>query len=730
MFERNLIRVSICLIFGAALCVSPSGLRGQATGPENKLAEVVWVNPKALIEQIESLKEIPQAANWAKETLTILNSINSDISRAQYDRSLSLIQEKRNQLNQIANAVWGNGRITQPEIVQRMQTTGELTRIGYRIDRRMAVWQLLQKEWNNELVSKYSKASFSQISFDGLNSDWVEYLRLRDFKDAFGALQSDERLQRKVSQEILARIYSPVLKPSQREFIQAAIDPTIIKHLKSHASQEVDRIKLLKRIEWFESKPNPVTGYSLNQDYQSLLWSDDPSQQAVAAVIDRHYRNANFRMTASQRLLNRLIPELPITQMPVSETIKGAKVSGNSQVSNRLRVAFEPNPNEIGLRLETAGYVFSDTIARTNTFRVANMGEGQFQVNQRLTIGPTSGINASSSPYSTSVGTQKVVGVQSKLDNVPLLGWMARRLAENKLRDDAPATNLMFRKKIQDSAESKMQQEVDIYVQKMRDYSYTNLFQPLLAMDLEPEAVQMASTQNQVVMRYRLAGRDQMAANSARPRDDGNNLLSFQLHQSAINNAIERVGLNGNEFTMDELKAHLAEVIGRPVNPSEESEDYALIKFARLSPIQIDFIDSRLNITLNLASLQVGEKGKTLTNVTMTVSYKPTSNGMQIKLVQDIEGTRKRRAGQKRLSFSERGLISSVMIKLFKEEYIFDSLPKKMSEKIGGQNLEISQLVVADGWLGVAFDDRHAPAVQASQPQPRFGGIRRVFNRR
>ncbi len=716
-----------------------------------------WIRPSKLIEQVESVKRIPQAAQWCDETLAILEAIGETKADSQQEllALFKRLNTQRDKIPQIATSVWnaqsstrpwfqnsGLGGDSQAPIVRQIsrigypktpvvlgevRDAGEIARIAYRIDRRMAIWMPIARD--NSSTVKLSDGSpntgsFSQISFDQLDPGWVDYLRLKDFKRTFGAIRPNASEQQKVSRDILARIYSPVLKDSQSEFITAVVDPSLIQFLKRHASEPIDRIDLLRRMERYEAAPSALTGYYLNDHYQDLLWSANPSDQILAQQVHSHYRNANFRFSVSKELLNRMIPEPLVTETPLSETIQGARVSGQSLVKNDLRIELEPNPRKMILKVQTHGQVRADTVARTKTFRVTNQGDADFQVFQRIAIGP-GGIDSSEPPCSSTSGNQSVVGVQSKLDNVPVFGWMARRLAENKLRDQVPENNQLFRQKVQDSAEAQMKSGVEKFVNNLRYYSYTNLFQPLLAMDLEPEAVQMATTEDQIVMRYRLAGRDQMAANSSRPQDSGASLLSFQLHQSAVNNAIARVGLNSNTFTIDELKKHLQDVMGSTEVAPEESDQWAEIGFAALDPIKIDFVEDRLKISLNLKSLQVSEKGKKFRNLSLGVSYKASVQGMQIVLDQDDLGTSIKR--QKRLKFGEKASVSTIMKVLFKKQYVFNALPKKMHERVGEDSLAISQFILADGWMGVSLDDPELE--QASQSQPRVGTLRRVLTR-
>ncbi|MFK7766250.1 MAG: hypothetical protein AB8B55_03325 [Mariniblastus sp.] len=703
------------------------------SGEESEPA-LIPVSP-SLIGEIEKLQSNTQSARWATSVIAILDAISkSSTDSVQLATYFNQLETLLGQTAEISNAIWNADRQSK----QAMIDASEVGRVSYQISRRLAIWQsikIAQSQMSRPATGKFGSVGFNRISFSELDPRWVEYLKLEDYKIAFESLNPDPVLKRKTAREILSRIYSPVLQPEQAAYVSQVVSPDIIEVLKIHASEEVAPEDLLDAIERFESNNSARSGNYLNGFYQSLLWSDSPESQAVASELQSHYRNANFRMAVSERLLNRMIPVLPSTAQPVSENIKGAVVSGQSHVSNQMRISLEPNAHHLALRLETEGQVRADTVARTKTFRILNQGDAQFQVHKRLLFG-MSGIDSSEKPFSVSAANQQVVGVESKLDNIPIFGWVARRLAEKKLREDAPETNRMFRKKVNDSAETRVEEEVEKGLAKLRQYTYANLVQPLVSMDLDPEPVQLATTQDQLIMRYRLAGRDQMAANTARPRDNGDSLLSFQLHQSMINNAIARIGLNGEEFSGQELKDHIREVFGAPPQETftdEESEKEVQIKFATFDPVHVGFENDRFAVTLNLKSLKVGEKGKRLKNISMTAVYAVRSSGMEIFLTQDDSGTLIR---GKRLKLLDKASISTVMKVLFKQNYNFQTLPAQMAAKINGQNLEVSQLVVSNGWIGVSIDDRGNSANNfadqqetEAQPPQRFSNLRKLLSR-
>lgn len=689
-----------------------------------------WPKPELLVAQLESLKEVSTARRWAEEVLSLIEAASQTVvDSPELDRIFSELESHAQEVPQVATAVWNSKRSN------AQSDASEVARIGYRLTRRLAVWRAAREitinsfQLGDESGSR-SFVAYRRISFSSLDPRWVDYLKLEDMQSAFESISPNRESQKKSARQVLARMYSPVLKPEQAAYVRSVLDPSVLEFLKEQATDTVDVGDLLTLVERYESAPSSFTGYYLNDQYQNLLWSGDPADQAVAAEINTHYRNANFRLAVSERLLNRMIPVLPATAMPVSENVQGARVSGQSHVTNQIRVSLVPDANRWMLNLETDGHVQSDTVARTKSFRILNQGEARFQVLKRLAIG-RDGIDSSHRPVSSSSANQFVVDVQSNFDNLPILGWMARKLAVKKLKEKAPETDRLFREKVETSAESLVQQELETQLVKIRQSAYTHLFQPLMAMDLEPEPLQMATTENQVVMRYRLAGRDQMAANTARPRDSGNSLLSFQMHQSSLNNAIAKIGLNGNVFTVDELKAHLRQVLGTEQigsNDEEDSQRQAEFGFAHFDPIRIDFKDDRLKITLNLRSLQIDDDGKTWKNLSLTVAYKVNVNGMQIQLEQDDLGTRIR---GKKLRLGDKAAMSTVMRVVFEQQYQLNALPKGIKEKLGGSPLRVSQLVISNGWLGVSIDDCLPPIQQAeSANEQRTGTLRRLMNRR
>ncbi len=724
-------------LFGIALLLLVSALTpGDCCAlepPEVQASPSEWPAPVKLLDQLDQLKGTP-AERWAAGTLELLH----DLSRVSVS-TLATQAEAQDASEKVARLARQSQAVLQVvDSLQRTRASGQssasadlvnrLYQIRYCINRRITVWnamlEVASRPTRASQRSPFSLANHGRIRFQSLDDQWSDYLFLDDLKREFNSLSPSSDRQKSVARRTLARIYSPVLKPEQKQFLDQSFDPQLISLLKQSASDPVNVQDFLRRMEQHEQHPTGATEFRLNNLYQDLVWSEDARDQNAAQAIQLHYRNANVRLSVSGDLLNRLIPEMPSKRERVSDQMLGAAVSGQSYISNRLHVELIPDPNQVQLRLQTVGTVRSNTVARRDGFAIQNQGLARFQVFQRLAFG-RDGIDSSEQPVAYSTADQQVVGMRSKLDGVPLFGRLARKIASQKIQDEAPKTRKLVRSKVEREASERMQEQVEIQLQQMSESLYDNVLQPLLALDLEPEPVQMSTTEDEVVMRYRIAGRDQMAASTARPAAVAGSLCNCQMHESLLNNAIMRLGLNGQQFTAQELQQHFQKLLGNQpteVTDPKEAPPEAQFEFAPLDPVRIRLNDQKLAVELNLASMQIGE-GKKWKRISVKTSYVPRVENGTIVLEQSDEGIRLK---GKRLRFRDQVALRTVFEVMFKSEYRVNALPVKFQQKVGSE-LSITQLVLSDGWVGISIDDAKQSAAaqeataQTNQQSSRLG---------
>lgn len=660
-----------------------------------------WVQPQTIVDALEDLKTIPVTREWATQTLQLLTLLTeeSDVRSFESGVLLGQLDEKRTELLQLVAII--EQRF--PDLASSQVLTSRLHRLAYDMEKRLAVWIPLQRMATVASMTDqdpaFQLASSRKLSFDHLDDGWKQFLHLDELERVSRSLKPDRGQHQEVARKALGRIYSPSLDDAQAAYLQQVLDPSTIAEIRQLASGEVNQHKLIKAIEWHDRQPSGVAANYINNQFQNLLWSDSEIDRQTAAQIQAHYRNANFRLTVSRDILNQLIPPTPAMDQPVRDRVLGANVHGQSRIQNRLSVNLIPDPERLHLQLQTDGHVDSDTVATRSGFAVRNTGLARFQAFKRLAIDRFGKVEGHQ-PTAQAQSSQRLVNIKSKLDPFPVVNWIARRIAQKKVAEGAPQTASYTEKKIEDSAIEQLESGVDEKLMLMQAWLRTNLYNPLVAMDLDPEALQMATTNRRLVMRYRLAGIDQMAANTARPVDSESDYLGIQLHQSLLNNMVERIEIHSREFTPQTLLQHLSDVIGfKNEEAMAEANKDANFEFANYDAIRIDLQDEKICIEMNLKSLQVG-KGKKWRNITIASTYLPVVQGEKINLVQDgmvrVKG--------KGFRLGDQIAVRAIFTVLLPKSYSFDAVPQRLQQNLNGARLEVAKLQIADGWLGLTYD--------------------------
>ncbi len=721
------IRIFFACLLGVGFLSTTHGqiLRPQKTQPaqpipSNKVIE--WPSPTQVIKELKGFRQYPATAQWAEELEQIFGFIckKNSVTDPQVLQAIGLLEQKAIEVHGLVNTVSDqNAGMLSAESVELIS---QLQRFQYRLARRAVIWRTVVLHAANTDLTPAVKpqvipVSYSRLSFEGLVDDqWREYLQLSNLEKSFQSVSPNPKQQRDAARKFLARYHSASLSQEQRLWLDTLPLDGTMQVIRDAASEQVDHRELLLMMEKIQWKDSSVYSDKLNTQYQNLLWSDDPVAGELAGLIDSHYRNANVRIAINQRLINRMLPPLPSTTEPISERLLGAEVSGQNHISNQLRIALIPNPDEIELQLETSGQVTSDTVAKRSGFLIQNQGLANFQVFKRLAFNRTGVI--SESPQVTANATQRLVGLRGNLDRVPVLGWVATRIARNKVEEETPKAESLTRRRIENDARERVEQQVTQQLQQFRDSLQRFVLDPLTSVELEPETLQTSTTDQRIVGRYRLAGRDQLAAHQPRPADYESDLLTVQLHQSAFNNLLSRVGLNGKKFTPTTLNEHLSKVTGF-TGTSEYTGDEAELTFAKYDPIRIDFKDGMVALQFKFSRLKIGSTNA-LKNVIVKVNLLPQHTGTQLHLeVQsplDIKGKNLR---GKKLGFGETSLVVLMFNKLLEEKYSFEVLPPVVKKQTSHLDFAIDRLSLSDGWCGVSlaipFSDSPIPIVSPAE---------------
>jgi hypothetical protein len=255
--------------------------------------------------------------------------------------------------------------------------------------------------------------------------------------------------------------------------------------------------------------------------------------------------------------------------------------------------------------------------------------------------------------------------------------------------------------------------EVQQQLGKAKDEFGEKWLQPLKELQLDPRALDMQTTDRRLIARYRLAGEHQLAAYTPRPQAPGDSLLSVQVHESALNNTIEQLGLAEKRSELRALYRELADSFRQPdLEIPEEIPDDVIIQFAAQDPVRLRCDDGRVTITLRIRELKNGRRRR-WHNFAVRAYYVPDATQMDANLVRDgyIE-----LAGQRLNTFDQialRGIFTSVLSR----NRPFNLINERLSQDADLRDLQVTQFVINDGWVGVALGprDRRTPETSTSR---------------
>ena len=331
----------------------------------------------------------------------------------------------------------------------------------------------------------------------------------------------------------------------------------ITKPIADGVASSDDIRELIGALELYESSGLPSDARRAMAIGQRLNAWTQSNEHQLAEYLEQIYRNANVRLTVSAELLNRLAPDMPPTPGTVDDTILGRPVRGTSTTTAQMHVQLVPDMARLHLFFEAQGQVDSQTQSVGRSATLTNHGQSAYEVRKEIIVAPER-ILVGSAIASANTNSE-LDGVNTRFDNMPLLGQAARNRVVSRYDALSDEARREVEQHVAARASSRTDEEVDRRVEKLEADLRSRVIEPLEKMDLDPKPIALQTTADRLTMRTRLAGENQLGGHTARPQAPSDSLASLQIHQSALNNALDQLLLSGRTFTPAELYAHVAE---------------------------------------------------------------------------------------------------------------------------------------------------------------------------
>ncbi|TWT95258.1 hypothetical protein Pla108_34020 [Botrimarina colliarenosi] len=458
------------------------------------------------------------------------------------------------------------------------------------------------------------------------------------------------------------------------------------------------RLRVARRIEQYEQAPSTRLAQLLATDAARLGAEADAESRAVGQALDGAYRNANVRVAIAAELVERMVPQPEPVTSPIRDRIAGTPITGRSTTETALSVQLVEDPSAWRIGLEARGMVVSQTYSHGGPATLGARGATSFLAKKLVVLTPE-GLQAAPSVADVHTESQRLVSLSTDYDRVPLVGNYVRSAARTEYG------------RVRRRAQAETQVKVERQVIKTLDERVTprlvdaelrfadEVVGRASSLGLTIEPLELRTTDRRLISRLRVANGAQLAAHTPRMRAPSDSWLSVQLHESTFNNALEGLGLAGETMTPAELRERIVTRLRLPERQAEPAED-AVLRFAATDPVRIEFADGRAHLTLSFAEIAV--RGRRHADFKVHAFYRPEVHGLTAELVQDgaphIEG-RMRNASRMHLH----GVMGKVLgenRRLAVVRLTADS-PERLSAALVG--LATNQLVIEDGWLGLAI---------------------------
>jgi hypothetical protein len=453
----------------------------------------------------------------------------------------------------------------------------------------------------------------------------------------------------------------------------------------------------------FEEQRLPRQARALVDETIALAGQPWLSRDQLGHHVSMHYRGANFRLAVHSRLLNRFVPPQPTVELPVNERVLGLPTRGWSTTDTTVRVRLMPDPHCVRLALEAEGVVAARTSSSAGLATLFNASQSPFLARKEIVVAPQ-GLSLQPSSVQADSST-RLRRVQTEFDGVPVLAQVVRGIVRSRHEQSRARLRDEARRKVVARVSEQLDSTANERIQTLAERIQTRLLAPLAGLDLAPEVAELSTTAERATVRVRLASPLQLAAHTPRPLAPSHSLASVQVHESLLNNVVQRLELDGQSCTMPELQALICQRLQLPPDTLKATySDELRVTFAAEDAVYVRFDQGRVELQLNLAEIRT--PAKSWREVSATVFFRPERRGLHAQLVRDgaVQLTGPRLRG--RMLIALRG----VFCKMFPSDRPVELMPERMLEDARLADLEVAQLVFEDGWMGLALAPAAPPA--------------------
>lgn len=467
---------------------------------------------------------------------------------------------------------------------------------------------------------------------------WVTYLHLPELK----AGSADDTLKKQVlanlspgeslNSEQLLFLTRPALQK-----LKAALETSLAASLitgdeatvRAALKSQIDQ--LLTSIFAWEKSALAKDAENTRTAWRSLRSRFPAASEVIRPVVNENYYNHNVHFTVSEDLLSRLISDYRTESGCIADCIMGAWVTGSQTTTVDVRADIRPSQNTAAFDLNVTGNTQSSTKARKSPATVWTNGNHHFWMNRSVYF---DGRHVDATGASFNVDTNsRTVGLATNYDRIPIIRGIVRKMAAQKIAESKPQSEALTASRLREEALPKFQSETDEQFSTGND-TLTKMLDSLERRGVAPDSISARSSNTHLAVSSRTIGVARLGGSVQPPAALVAKGAAAQIHQSALNNAIDALGFQGRAIPekdfVTELEAALSDLFqreikltnGEPTPPAEgeEAEPPTIFLFSKTDPIRVRFDNGQIILLLRTGIRQEGKEEIPVETVTIPIA--------------------------------------------------------------------------------------------------------------
>ena len=471
---------------------------------------------------------------------------------------------------------------------------------------------------------------------------WLAYLLWADFQQELATEQPQFGPLVATYQQLNQDQTGLELKPFRAlsAALQHYIDLAVIARQENQAETYGKQLDgLAKELDEYGQDPSPAIGSAIGRRLD-LLAGLGQAPELVAAVRDEFSR-PNALVTVSTGLLRDAAADPIDRDDPITDVILGTRIRGQGHTTGEVALKTIPNDDKAVIEIKTNGRVVSQNVGHNGPAVIRSTGYTDFVATQLIEFTDT---NFRALTPSVAATTRSNIHSVSKSG-----GGMGRRIVANVGMEKAHEKQGQANRIAADHAEvriaRRMTDEIDDRLGKAWSRFQNDYRLPLERRGELPQHLRFSTTNDELAFEATQANRSELAAPAAPPEAPTGIDLVMRLHESAVNNytsallggatlsetkpgAGTKADVNLPKALKDAWKSRMDDKADQAADA--DFEPWALT-FRRDQPINVSFVDGKMQLTIHVAHLKSGDDVFDRWDVTGTYTPELSDGGVTLR---------------------------------------------------------------------------------------------------